>query len=82
MTMSPMSDDPMHEMNNHLAIVVGFAEMLLDELEEGDRRRPNVEQILSAAQRAMALLPQLAVRPAAGSSRGDSGDSGPPGTER
>ena len=63
MTMSAMSQDPMHELNNHLAIIIGFADMLLDEIEAGDRRRPNVEQILHAAQRAMALLPQLAGRP-------------------
>ena len=80
--MSPMSDDTLHELNNHLAIVIGFADMLLDEIETGDRRRPHVEQILHAAQRALALLPHLAVRPDAGSSRHDVDDSGPAGTAR
>ena len=68
MTMSTMSRDPKHELNNKLAIVIGFADVLLDEIEAGDRRRADVEQILKAAHSAIALLPQLAVRPDTGSS--------------
>ena len=82
MTMSTISHDPLHELTNQLAIVIGFADVLLDEIEAGDRRRADVEQILTAAHSAIALLPQLAVRPATGSSRRDAGDSGPSGTAR
>ena len=80
--MSTMSHDPMHELTNQLAIVIGFAEVLLDEIEAGDRRRADVEQILHAAHSAIALLSQLAVGPDTGPSRRDSSDSGPPGTAR
>jgi len=55
--------DPIHEMKNHLSIVLGFVELLLAESAEGDRRRDDLLEIKQAADRAMAILPELSALP-------------------
>jgi signal transduction histidine kinase len=53
----------LHELKNHLSVVVGFAELLLDEFPDDDPRRADMEQIQTAAAAAMALLPALGGQP-------------------
>ena len=48
-----------HEFNNMLAIILGNAELALDDLEEKDRASGNVEQIVRASQRARDLIGQI-----------------------
>jgi len=48
-----------HEVNNPLAVVLGFAELLQDELDEGDPRRASVETIRSHALRARSIVRAL-----------------------
>jgi PAS domain S-box-containing protein len=48
-----------HDFNNLLMVITGYTQMLLAELEIGDRRRARVEQIAGAAQRAASLTRQL-----------------------
>jgi hypothetical protein len=48
-----------HDLKNQLGIVLGFAELLLQDLEEQAPMRADVEEILKAGERAMALLAQL-----------------------
>ncbi|HEV8549775.1 MAG TPA: ATP-binding protein, partial [Polyangiaceae bacterium] len=48
-----------HDFNNILSIVLGFGEMLLSELREGDPMRSDVEQIVRAGRRASDLTRQL-----------------------
>jgi len=60
-----MSDAPryepelLHQLKNHLGVVVGFAELLLAEFPDDDPRRADMLQIQTAAAAAMALLPAL-----------------------
>ena len=46
----------LHELKNQLGVVLGFSELLLEELEAGDPRRADIEEIHTAAARAMALV--------------------------
>jgi hypothetical protein len=48
-----------HDMQNQLGIVVGFSEVLLNEMNAADRHRPDVEEINTAAKRALELLSNL-----------------------
>lgn len=63
-----MSDQPdresdiLHQFKNHLAIIVGFCDLLVDELAEGDPRRDDLLEIHKAGNAAMTLLPELAKR--------------------
>lgn len=63
-----MSDQPdretdlLHQFKNHLAIVVGFCDLLVDELPASDPKRGDILEIHRAARAAMALVPELARR--------------------
>ena len=49
----------LHDLKNQLGIVVGFAELLLEEMDSVDAKRPDIEEIHMAGQRALALLSDL-----------------------
>jgi len=55
----PHAPDPVHSFKNHLAVVVGFSELVLSELPEDSPHRQDVMEILKAAQDALALLATL-----------------------
>jgi PAS domain S-box-containing protein len=48
-----------HDFNNMLSIIIGYGELLLDDLEAGDPTRESVEEIHKAASRAAGLTRQL-----------------------
>ncbi len=48
-----------HDFNNHLTAIIGYADILLNELGGDDPRRSNVQEIKQAAQRSAALTGQL-----------------------
>lgn len=48
-----------HDMKNQLGIVLGFSELVLQDLGESHPLRPDVEEILNAARRAMLLVEQF-----------------------
>ncbi|MBI2832974.1 MAG: response regulator [Acidobacteria bacterium] len=48
-----------HDLNNLLTAILGYGELLLDQLDEGDPRREDVDQIRSAGENAAALTRQL-----------------------
>lgn len=48
-----------HDFNNLLTAIIGYGDLLLDELEHADPRRATMEGILSAAERAASLTRQL-----------------------
>ena len=56
-----MTDDDKsrHDFKNQLAIIRGFAEILLAEAEAGDPRRRDLEEIHKAAVTALDLLTRL-----------------------
>jgi PAS domain S-box-containing protein len=48
-----------HDLNNLLSPILGYGEMLLDDLDPGDERRESVDEILRAGFRARDLVQQL-----------------------
>jgi hypothetical protein len=60
----PVSEKPsttrwQHDVKNQLGIVLGYSELLLQDLEESHPMRADVVEILKAAQAAMELVKQL-----------------------
>ena len=49
-----------HRLKNQLAIILGFCELLLNELPEGDPHRPDVIRIQDAGRSALGELPAIA----------------------
>jgi signal transduction histidine kinase len=45
-----------HELKNQLGIVLGFSELLMQEMGRDDPRRADIEEIHTAAARALALV--------------------------
>jgi hypothetical protein len=45
-----------HAIKNHIAVIVGFSELLLGQIEEQDRRRGDVEEIYRAAKELMLIF--------------------------
>lgn len=50
-----------HDMRNYLSIVVGYANLLLDEMPADDPRRGDLDEIRKAAGAALARLAQFTV---------------------
>jgi signal transduction histidine kinase len=48
-----------HDLKNQLGIVIGFAELLLNEMEPADGHRADLQEIHTAARRALELLSQM-----------------------
>jgi len=48
--------DMEHALRNHLAIILGYAELLLADTAANDPRRVDCEEILKAARSALALV--------------------------
>jgi hypothetical protein len=46
-------------MKNCLGIVLGFADLLLDEMPQDDVRREDIQEIANAARRAVELMRQV-----------------------
>jgi hypothetical protein len=55
-----------HDVKNQLGIVLGFSELLIEDLEPTNPVRADLEEILKAARRAMALVEQIEDKPAEG----------------
>ena len=54
--------DVVHRMKNHLAIILGFCELLLEDLPQDDRRREDIMEIKKAAAAATCDMPEIARR--------------------
>jgi hypothetical protein len=52
----------LHQFKNYLAVIVGFCDLLLNELTLGDPKHADVVEVRKAAQSAMLLLPELSRR--------------------
>lgn len=59
----PMPGDMIHELKNHLGIILGFAELMIADMPEDDRRRDDLQEIRKAALRALELLTRAATPP-------------------
>ena len=71
MTAAITDERARHDFKNLLAIILGFAEILLADAAEGDARRRDIEEIYKAAVSALALLDRL--YPVAGTEPGTQG---------
>jgi signal transduction histidine kinase len=67
----PDDDKSRHDFKNQLAIILGFAEILIAEAAADDPRRRDLEEIHKAAVAALALLVRL--YPAGATDRDDTG---------
>jgi hypothetical protein len=56
------NDQVIHQLKNHLAIIVGFTDLLIADAPESDRRAADLREVRRAAQQAMAALPEVARR--------------------
>ena len=54
--MTASHDRLRHDLKNQLGIIVGFADLILDEMPPEDPRRPDVQEISAAARKAMELV--------------------------
>lgn len=48
----------LHDLKNHLGIIIGFTGLLLEECAADDPRRPDIEEIHKSAEAALRLLPE------------------------
>jgi hypothetical protein len=58
MTESP-SVEVIHRLKNHIAIIVGFCDLLLAEVPDDDPRRADLLEVHKAGRDAMALIPEV-----------------------
>jgi len=52
----------LHDLKNHVCIIVGFSDLLLQECADDDPRRPDIEQIHKSAHATLRLLPEVVGR--------------------
>jgi len=58
-----MVDSPLlHQLKNHLSIVIGFCDLLLGDLPQDDPKRVDIQEMRKAGQAALDLLPDLSAR--------------------
>lgn len=55
-------DELIHRLKNQLTIVLGFAELLLEDMAPADSKRNDIVEIKKAASSALADVPELARR--------------------
>jgi hypothetical protein len=56
-----LESETLHQLKNQIGIAVGFVDLLLDEIADGDPRRDDLLQVQQAMQKALAILPQVQV---------------------
>ncbi len=56
------NDQVLHQLKNHIAIIVGFSDLLLADAAAGDRRTADLLEVHNAARQAMAALSEVARR--------------------
>ncbi len=54
--------DVIHRLKNHLAIIVGFCDLLLADFPSEDPRRRDLLEVSKAARDAMAMMPEVVRR--------------------
>jgi hypothetical protein len=64
--MTAASTDPeppeLHQLKNHLSIIIGFCDLLLGDLADDDPKRLDILEMRKAGQAALDLMPDLATR--------------------
>ena len=63
MTPREHMDSPViHQLKNHLSIIVGFCDLLLGDLPLDDPKRVDIQEMRKAGQAALDLIPDIAAR--------------------
>ena len=57
-----MESPLLHQLKNHLSIVIGFCDLLLGDLPQNDPKRVDIQEMRKAGQAALDLLPELSER--------------------
>jgi hypothetical protein len=58
----PTNDQVIHQLKNHLAVIVGFCDLLIADTPAGDPRAADLAEVHKAARQAMAVMPEVARR--------------------
>ena len=56
------NDQVLHQLKNHIAVIVGFTDLVITDLPDGDRHAADLREVHKAARQAMAVLPEVARR--------------------
>jgi signal transduction histidine kinase len=59
----------LHDVRNQLSIILGFSEILLQEVDSADAKHSDIQEIHTAAERAMAAINRAPRRQEDGSAR-------------
>ena len=64
MTTANTAPEPpeLHQLRNHLSIIMGFCDLLLCDLTNDDPKRKDILEVRKAGQAALDTLPRLATR--------------------
>ena len=63
MTAANSTEPPeIHQLKNHLSIIIGFCDLLLGDLPRDDPKRVDIQEMRKAGQAALEMLPNLASR--------------------
>ena len=63
MTDAGAQESPLvHQLKNHLSIVIGFCDLLLGDLPQDDPKRVDIQEMRKAGQAALELIPDLSAR--------------------
>jgi hypothetical protein len=52
----------LHQLKNHLSIVIGFCDLLLGDMAHDDPKRIDIQEMRKAGQAALDLIPDLSAR--------------------
>ena len=56
------NDEVIHDLKNHLAVIMGFCDLLVSDTAAGDPRTADLLEVRQAARQAMAAIPEIARR--------------------
>ena len=64
MTVASTDPEPpeLHQLKNHLSIIIGFCDLLIGDLADDDPKRVDILEMRKAGQAALDLMPDLATR--------------------
>lgn len=58
----PTTEDALHRLKNHIAVIIGFCDLLVEESSHDDPRRADFLELQQSARAAMDVLPEVARR--------------------
>jgi uncharacterized protein (DUF2342 family) len=58
----PSNEQLVHQLKNHLAIIVGFCDLVIADTLDDDPRMQDLRELHDAARQAMAAMPEVARR--------------------